>query len=397
MKTNQPTNQPTNRSTDQPTNQPTNRNFSIINFEKYRLGAALLSIVIVSLMLSSCKKDVLDNQVVVEDLIKDAHIKTLEFIEKAETIGSEKKIKVRDGGYYSSNEAFDLINDALNYNYCRPADEYIRTRVFKDSFNITFNPVNGISEIDLLNLYNAAANKAGEHYYGISDSTKAAFMFDVRQAGNPSGNNLPVYVYFMMTAGTCDTPTSYPYDETDYWSWGVNAGKCDGSYQGYDAADILRCDLRKNKLYKNKTAAYYFTDRYSVCFAPQNNLCGNLEDFDNPIYSDYFVTGSELINPIDLSLHDNLYDYLLFRVKKSFPNYDLCLDPEELSFYYTASLKLVDDYKPQQKIIGSIDYDYDVLLGTNINFHTMRADYYKVNLITGVSNATPLPCIGCNP
>lgn len=375
-------------------NQPINRNFPIINFEKYRLGAALLSIVIVSLMLSSCKKDVLDNQVVVEDLKQGVHVKTLEFIEKAKTISSEKKIEMRDGGYYSSTEAFDLINDALNYNYCRPSDEYLRTRVFKDSFNITFNPVNGISEIDLLNLYNAAANKAGEHYYGMSDSTKAAFMFDVRQAGNPSGNNLPVYVYFMMTAGNCDTPTSYPYDEMDYWWWAWDAGKCDDTYQGDDAPDIFRCDLRKNKLYKNKTASYYFTDRYSVSLAAFDGYPGGGFEMSD-INSDQTIELNDLYNPLDSITNDNYLDYLLFKSKGDL---DLCLDPVEMNFYYISSANLIDLNLPFNKVIGNIDYGYNLTLSLPGNyFHVMRADYYKVNLIMGTSNATPLPCMGCNP
>ncbi len=345
-------------------------------------------------MLSSCKKDVLDNQVVVEDLIQAVNIKTLEFVEKAKTIGTEKKIVMRDGGYYSSTEAFDLINDALNYNYCRPADEYLRTRVFKDSFNITFNPVNGISEIDLLNLYNAAANKAGEHYYGISDSTKAAFMFDVRQAGNPSGNNLPVYVYFMMTAGNCDTPTSYPYDETDYWWWAWDAGKCDDTYQGDDAPDIFRCDLRKNKLYKNKTASYYFTDRYSVSFAAFDGYPGGGFEMSD-INSDQTIELNDLYNPLDSITNDNYLDYLLFKSKGDL---DLCLDPVEMNFYYISSANLIDLNLPFNKVIGNIDYGYNLTLSLPGNyFHVMRADYYKVNLIMGTSNATPLPCMGCNP
>ncbi len=49
-------------------------------------------------------------------------------------------------------------------------------------------------------------------------------------------------------------------------------------------------------------------------------------------------------------------------------------------------------------VIVNIEYGYDILGAKySHNFHAMRSDYFKVNIINGTSNQQPLPCLTCNP
>ena len=299
---------------------------------------------------------------------------------------------MRDIVYYTTSEALDQINDALNLNYCRPKNDYSTTAVFKDSFNIAYSPVNGISETDLLSLCNQAAIAAGDHYYAISDSTKAPFTFEVVQADNPANNNIPLYVYFTMTKGACSSSVTYPYASTEARKFGWNYGTCTDVGDGFDAADIFRCDLRKNKAYKNTHASYYFTDRYSVCFGQE--YCHSYEiPFIEPD-----LTEGPLSNPNDSQSGDNAFDYLLFSSNQNLNNFHLCLNSEELNFYYLSSANLIDTYKPSGKVVGNVEYGYNWTSSEFATyFQTMRVDYNKVNIITGTSNQTQMPCTGCNP
>ncbi len=235
---------------------------------------------------AGCKKD---QTLQTESLITATqnNSATNEFLEQVKLNSTNSKIENRSEVYMNISDGFALINDALNLNYCRPKDEYESTISFKDSFNIAVGPSNNISQSNLIALFNQIAQKAGEHFYGVQDPTKATFMFDVRQADNISNNNMPIYVYFMMTKGSCNSPVNYPYGANEGWGYGNNTGRCDYTDPGFDAADIFRCDLRKNLCYKNKQAAYYYTDRYSVCFGMFNDFC---QSFDINYLTSGFLT-----------------------------------------------------------------------------------------------------------
>lgn len=359
------------------------------------LTANLIGIVFVSLLIYACTKEDSPLAVKSNPAATDDHKQTLDFIKKAKELKEQGSISLRTETYYNTADAIALLNDALNLNYCRPSTDYATMKVHKDTNNLVLTASNTISETNLMALYNNMAMTAGSHFYANANSSKETFAFDVQQANNLNGNTLPLYVYFFLTEGTCPAPSSYPYGVDDDWKWDGDFGKCDNTQLGFDAADILRCDLRKHKLYRDiRYGAYYFTNRYSICFAPKDDGCFSTEiDYLKP---DQSVIEGDLLNPNDAYPHDNLYDYLIFRVASNNSNYPhSCLSDAEMSFYYEKMSDLCSFYQPNNKVIGNIEVGYNIIGITNsYYFHTMRVDYWKRNQITGDPNGkSSLPCL----
>lgn len=349
----------------------------------------LAALLILCLLWNACKKEALPLTEKVFT-VNNVQKSTLEFIEKAKLLKKEGHINLRTDTYYNVADALDLLNDALNLNYCRPVTEYASLGTFKDSTNMSLTITSTISETNLLILFNNIAITSGAHYYSESDTTKAPFIFEVVQANNLNGSTLPIHVYFTISKGVPLNTPSYPYGEDEDWKWAYNGGKCVDPVDLYDAADIFRNDLRKNRKYKN-SHPYYFKNRYSVCFVAKNNSCGGYELLGNfdPSLS---VDGDEILNPSDVTPNDNLNDFLLFENYSNYSNYHDCLSDSEMNFYYEQMNDLVTAYIPTQKVIGNIEVGYNELnFVHNRRLHIMRVDYFTV-ITTDSDPGEPIPC-----
>lgn len=357
------------------------------------LTANLIGIVFVSLLIYACSKEDSPLAVKSNTTATDDHKQTLDFIKKAKELKEQGSISLRTETYYNTADAIALLNDALNLNYCRPSTDYATMKVHKDTNNLVLTASNTISETNLMALYNNMAMTAGSHFYANANSSKETFAFDVQQANNLNGNTLPLYVYFFLTEGTCPAPSSYPYGADDDWWWAYDFGKCSNHLIEFDATDLLRCDLRKNKIYKPiKGSLYYYSNKYSICFSPKPNSCAAFKI--NPIESNLYVSDGDLINQNDITPHDNIKDYQLYRVQSNNQNYPhSCISDSEMNFYYEQMAGLCTSYKPINKIVGNIEVGYDALTLTNdYFFHSMRVDYWQINYIIGTTKVS-LPCL----
>jgi len=360
--------------------------------------AYLLGTLLLSSLIYGCLKEDTPLALKSTTTATDDHKQTLDFIAKAKELKQYGSISLRTETYYNTADAIALLNDALNLNYCTPSTDYATMKVHKDSTNLMVTASHTISETNLLSLYNNMAATSGSHFYADSDNTKEPFAFEVSQANNLNGNALPLYVTFFMTKGTCPAPSSYPYGEEDDWKWGYDEGKCNNPTDPYDAADLLRCDLRKNKLYKktNKHESYYFSNRFSVCFSRwEATYCaGNEIDYQS-VMPDLSIKTEGLINLNDATTNDNFYDYYVYKSDDNLPNPHLCLTDSEMNFYYEKMADLCTNFNPLNKVIGNIEVGYQILDGNYLHyFHSMRVDYWKKNVAIGDPwIKTSLPCL----
>lgn len=109
-----------------------------------------------------------------------------------------------------------------------------------------------VDEVDLLDLFEQIAYMASDLYYGVSDTVKQPFHFEIMPYGEIEEDYIPVIATFIMGTGTCSNINSYPYASTDQWSIIPEVGNCWLSESGNDAMDHWRCDLNANLNYRDK-------------------------------------------------------------------------------------------------------------------------------------------------
>ncbi len=140
----------------------------------------------------------------------------------------------------------------------------------------------------------------------------------------------------------------------DYWRWGYNQGKCDGTYVGTDAADQLR--IRFNSPLNKTYIEGYYTS--VVCI---NEYC-NTHPLPNYQYRMFFDSGSGSTPPM------------------------VCLSPDQLNFYLSNFDFIKDKNCPIGKQFKCANVIEDFAL---LDDSWMIAHFYKLYYGTFVSGASP--------
>jgi len=119
-----------------------------------------------------------------------------------------------------------------------------------------------------------------------------------------------------------------------------------------------------------------------------------------PISENY--SGSDLMNPNDDPHNDNINDYLLFYNVSinsiPIPNFDECLDVDEMNFYYESMSDLAESIMPYPAgitVIGNIEVGYNNYssLGSIRIWHGMEVLLVnKFYTLEEDEEAIPLPC-----
>jgi len=157
--------------------------------------------------------------------------------------------------------------------------------------------------------------------------------------------------------------------------------------------------LRRNVAYRNQSEFYYFRDPYAVCFSggPSCLFCQELVPLFLVIesYLEY-----ELLNPEDDIQGDNIYDYLVFRNWSADPNYNVCLDVNEMNFYYESMEDFAFGVLPNPigyRVIAQIEVGYSANFSFSTHiWHAMEVmTIIKLYILEGQErSAIELPC--CN-
>ena len=318
-----------------------------------------------------------------------------EFVLQAREHLEQGPVTMRSSTQYTPAQSLNYLNHGLNYDYCRPDENFATYKMVVDSFYLPVDSLNMVDEQDVLDLYADIALMAGNFYHSETNNTKQPFNFELRFYDNIQVQGAPVEAIFIMGVGSCSSLNSYPYTSTDIWYAQPEGGNCYYNAQVNDAMDHFRCDLNATLNYRNKFIPYYFSDRYSVCFDvfDQHECFGNEIDYLTP---DLVIEGDDLLNPNDVTPNDNWKDKLLF-FKTTTQNNALCLTVAEMDFYNEEMSSLSTSYEPTTKVIGKHEVGHDLLLGSGYNGHVMRVDYYTRNVIEVEEDAEPteLPCTGC--
>lgn len=311
--------------------------------------------------------------------------------------GGTLPANLRSNSLFTPAQAMYYLNHGLNYAYCRPNENYARQSMVSDTFLIPLDTSTMVKEVDLLAIFEQIAEMAGNFYHAVSDTTKQPFHFEIWPYDNLQAEGIPIIAVFTMGLGSCSALNSYPYASTDEWYIGPEAGNCYFQTQTHDAMDHWRCDLNANLNYRDKHLAYYFTDRYSVCFDPDGRT--ECQGYEIEFLAPHLVVGEiELLNPNDPTPNDNWYDYLLFFNTEWYSNYHLCLTQSEMNFHYQEMAALSVDHCPQGKVAGKHEVGCQLLIDDKSTwFALMRVDYFTRNVITAEGDWIPetLPCQGC--
>ena len=292
---------------------------------------------------------------------------------------------------YSIDDAIDLLDETLNYSYCRPGTPKVDDLVLGDTITFPISSNNQVSSQDIATLFAETSLAIGNQYNHLSLSNKEAWAFAVKALGNRNGNQLSLLVTLNVSYGDNAVPNTYPspnpYEGLDYRH---KQGICSLNDPGVDGAPEYL--IKYLKYFKISTGnSKYFHKQYSI------GICNDLHCIGDGI--GYFDFADEIhengVNPNDPTLNDNTNDYQLFRQYSLNPNYDQCLDFDiELPYYLGSMSNLIDLHKPQSYIVGNIKIGADLLLGSNGTvLHNMLTQYYKVDI--AIDDKTQLPCNTC--
>ena len=292
---------------------------------------------------------------------------------------------------YSIDDAIDLLDETLNYSYCRPGTPKVDDLVLGDTITFPISPNNQVSSQDIATLFAETSLAIGNQYNHLSLSNKEAWAFAVKALGNRNGNQLSLLVTLNVSYGASTVPNTYPspnpYEGLEYTHY---SGYCGVDDPGVDGAPEYL--IKYLKYFKISTGnSKYFHRQYNVGICNFGHCGGKgIGDFDfaNEIHEND-------LNPNDPTPNDNINDYKIFFQSSNKSNYDQCLDFDvELPYYLISMSNLIDIYKPQSLVVGNIKIGADLLLGyTNATVHNMLTQYYKVDI--AIDDKTQLPCNTC--
>lgn len=323
------------------------------NFVKSMILCAFLVTVIYA-----CHKDD-----VVSDQAEHHHISSKPTFE--DVVNFSKSIVLKEGvssrtpKNYSLADGRDLLEESLNFTYCRPDTVYSKYDVLVDTIYVPVVAVSAtasLSETAIEDAFEEISARAGEYFSGLSGSVKEPLQFGIALSSSISNDTIEVY-YFLTTGIDYESSVAVDlYDGTDYWSWDDTGGKCSpysGGY-GWGAASIFQRDLRRTLIPRRvNNKHFYYTNPETSCFSPHSG-CG----------------GYGLPSYFPDNMHDLSGSYgLLFA-----EGYN-CLPPSDMNHYYgTMKDSLVLGYAPADKVPTALIVGYD--LGPNY-IHVLSVIYSR--------------------
>jgi hypothetical protein len=296
-------------------------------------------------------------------------------------------------------EAIDLLDEALNYAYCRPGTPLQETLILSDTLIMAVTTSSTVTETELAALFDEASDNIGTQYHALSLTNKQPWVFSVSQFGNLENNKLPIIVQLEVAYGDYITD-SIAYSSSDDYSYEYQGGMCDAT-PGPGAPEVLRTNLKFAHVpYIPSSNKYFFKSYYlwvcngfsDVQWCDANGLPKNLHDPDLIIYNQSVKSHSNW---------NNINDFKLFRQHSHITtNYDECLSgDEEMPFNQSEMGSIIQAYNPASLYVpGNIwvgSFKGLILFNdSEVPLHNMIVGYYQVALLDSNDEPIDIPC--CN-
>lgn len=312
----------------------------------------------------------------------------------------EERASLRTETTYTISEALDLLDETLNYAYCRPSTPLQNTIILSDTLMMEVITSTLVSEEEIANLFDETSLDLGTQYHALGLSNMEAWAFSVAEYGSLVGDELPVIIQLEVAYGEYITE-SITYGEYNNYSYQSGGGFCDESL-AEGAPEILRDNLKYSHVYNPpSTKKYYKRPRLvRVCNQVSTvTICGGAGIPQNIfVYYDMLLNGSVVAQ----QNWDNINDWKLFRQHEGVQaNFDKCLSGDvEMPFVEDNMGGIITDlipngtYYPGNLWVGS----NEVTTGQNqheIPFHNMVIAYYQSVVVESNDDKIALPCNDC--
>ncbi len=332
------------------------------------------------LVFFGCSKEEAQNKEKQESVFqpseKDLQIegKILEFQTTVDYARANPNLK-SGGDDLTLDETIWNIEALANYNYANASaeiEDYVG-----ETAEIEVPLTDGkVSIADAVVAYDQMIVILDEHYEQVEGTEKHLVLADVTLK-EIEGKTAT----FSITSGIGKGGSWNPFGDfgtTDYWTWGMLYGKCDGSGQGVGSDAAEQIQTKMNARISLPNGHKYFVDISVVYVDGASNDLVFDPDGEDPV-----VCESCMTNPNDPFANDNMYDYFIFRNHSSLPNFHDCLVPNEMNFYMdgmeTITYGIAYDCFPTQldgKIFASIDIDGEAYINyTTTLFHHAWINY----------------------
>jgi hypothetical protein len=171
---------------------------------------------------TSCKKD--SNIVGVKSSQNETTQKLIDF---------KNSLNSKNGVTLSFESANWYMEGLLNFERANNDHNFNELTHYYDTISNNFTGTS-INYNELNNLYITFNNILDKHIESTPNS-----KFDLIDLNFINSNN-EIIIVMISSIGVENTKYIYPqFTSTDYWKWGWNLGKCDGTLVGQDAADKL--------------------------------------------------------------------------------------------------------------------------------------------------------------
>jgi hypothetical protein len=247
---------------------------------------------------------------------------------------------LRDGDdTLSITESDDVINHALNMNYCRPS-EYELAWYNTDTIDLDTPVLTNDAGLD--QLLEIATHSASDFYYSNEADTVELLLIDAELYGSSKIVNRLI-VHTVLGVNPLNDSGLYPYDDEDNWYFNLDEGYCNGLQDPLeDALDQWRKDINRNEVTDNvingKIRYYYTYDRTVRMAYRSTDPFDPVEIPDDPLLldPDVILAGTTIRNQNDNILGDYYLDYWTWWLDMGDPYQDRCVDDTEMNYHYGA-------------------------------------------------------------
>ena len=301
------------------------------------LSKVIILLISSVLVMTSCQQDELKPQVIDDINPKyETYYKLRTFYEKVEKL-PQTKPGLLPRSPYSVQDVVDYVEGTLNLVYADPSLTWASIERSVDTFSIPL--ASGYAdEEDVEELFENARNTASTFFYGITETDKFPFLFDVVVLVSSTSSQLDISVYTRI--GKVHRDLS-PFDEYDYWDIFPSKNTCDPDDDDdppYANASKVMSDALN--LYFRPYGCYFYTDE-TVANSQSTEL--------DPPLSEYGWGGD---NPMEVS-GDWIMDFKTFRTECNkttseclalINNGAYCLAPDEMNYYFASIVAIYQAY-----------------------------------------------------
>jgi hypothetical protein len=309
---------------------------------------------------------------------------------------------LRSESTHTIAEALDLLDEALNYAYCRPATPLQETIILSDTLIMAVDTSSTVTGTVIATLFDEASDNIGAQYHALSLTNQQPWVFSVSQFGDIENSELPIIVQLEVAYGGYITE-AIVYDENEDYSYLYQGGLCDET-TGPGAPELLRDNLKHAYVYNPSNPKYFLKPYYMWVCNPNNwDGGGNLYCRADGLSFNLHKKDQTELNK-ELKGHPNFWnninDWRLFRQRSSVGNYDKCLSGDvEMPHCETEMGKYIANHGPGGYYkIGNIwvgSFDYTTGGQVEVIFHNMIVAYYFVAEVDPGDPVDVLPCPGC--